>query len=122
MADHRRDALLAVVALSAVGGGLVATRTAAALTGPLAVGGGVAGALALEALFLRVDRLADAWDRPGVWATATLATVGVGAVALRAGGAVVAAALCWGLVTYLLLLAAVVAGVGNPVAVALGDR
>ncbi len=122
MADHRRDALLAVVALSALLGGLFATRRAAALARPGAVLVGVAGALALEGLFLRADRLATAWDRPAVWATATVATVACGAVGLWLGGAVVAATLVWGLVAYLLLLAAVVVGGRNPVTVAFGDR
>ena len=121
MADHRRDALLASVALSALLGGLLATGRAAALGSPAAVLGGVAGALALEVVFLRADRPAAAWDRPVVWGPATVATVGCGAVGLWVGGAVVAAALVWGLVAYLLLLAAVVVGGRNPVAVALGE-
>jgi len=122
MADHRRDALLAGVALSVLLGGLLATGRAAALVSPAAILGGVAGALALEVVFLRADRLAAAWDRPVVWATATLATVGCGAVGLWVGGAVVAAALVWGLAAYLLLLAAVVVGGRNPVAAALEGR
>lgn len=120
MADHRRDGLLAVVALSALLGGVLAAGRAAALASPGAVLAGVVGALALETLFLRADRLAAAWDRPAVWAPATVATVACGALGLWLGGAVVVAVLCWGLVAYLLLLGAVVLTGTNPVAVALG--
>lgn len=115
MADHRRDGLLAVAALAALLAGLTWTGRAAALSHPVAVAVGVAGAVALEAVFLRAPRMAAAWERPAVWVGGTLATLLVGAGLLWVGGSVAVAAVCWGLVTYLALLGAVVAGWGNPV-------
>jgi len=119
--DHRRDGLLAVAALATLLAGLTWTGAATALARPVAVAAGVGGAVALELVFLRAPRVAAAWERPAVWATATLSTLLLGAGLLWVGGAVAVAAACWGLVTYLGLLAAVVAGWANPVA-ALVDR
>jgi hypothetical protein len=116
IADHRRDGALAVAALSTLLAALVLTDRAAALARPAAVAAGVAGAVALELLFLRAPRVAAAWERPAVWAGGTLATLLGGAAALSVGGWVAVAALCWGLVAYLALLGAVVAGWGNPLA------
>jgi hypothetical protein len=116
MADHRRDGVLAVVALGSLLLGVVVTGRAAALARPLAVGVGVVGTLTLEVAFLRIDRLAEAWERPAAWAGATLA---LGGAVLWAGGTLLIAAVCWGLVAYLALLAAVVVAGVNPVAVAL---
>jgi len=119
MADHRRDGVLAVVALGSLLLGVGVTGRAAALARPLAVGVGVVGTLTLEVAFLRIDRLAEAWERPAAWAGATLATVALGGAVLWAGGTLLIAAVCWGLVAYLALLAAVVVAGVNPVAVAL---
>ncbi|SEN39714.1 hypothetical protein SAMN05216388_100314 [Halorientalis persicus] len=122
-ATLRRDGVLA-------GGALVALIAAGTLIGgdpfldPRAPVVGVGGALAIEAAFLRYpDRLLALWARPAV------ALVGVGAVA---GLGVLAlwrvpwllGALTWGLMTYLVLLACVLLGVGNPLAAlpGLGDR
>jgi hypothetical protein len=116
MADHRRDGLLAVAALAALLAGLTWRERAAALSHPAAVAVGVAGAVALEVVFLRAPRVAAVWERPAVWLGGTLATLLVGGGLLWVGGGVAVAAVCWGLVTYLALLGAVVAGWGNPVA------
>ena len=116
MANHRRDGLLAVVALGALLGGLTVTGRAAALVRPAPFAVGVAGAVALEVVFLRVEGLADAWEHPVAWASATLGTVAVGAALLWAGGTLAVAALCWGLVAYLALLVTVAVAGTNPLA------
>lgn len=119
MATYRRDGLLAGVALGAMLGGLIATGEAAALLRPGAFAVGVAGAVALEVLFLRVEGLAEGWEHPVAWASATLGTIAVGAALLWAGGVVAVAALCWGLVAYLVLLTVVVLAEYDPLAAAL---
>jgi len=119
---YRRDALFAVVALAvlvAVGARLAG---AGVFLTPLAVTVGVAGALAIEAVFLRYpDVLLPVWERTGVAvASAVLVLVG-GVVAVRYVPWLVGAA-AWGLVVYLVLSALVLAGVGNPVAAVVSPR
>lgn len=121
MADHRRDGLLALIALGALFWGLRWTGRAAALARPGPALVGIGGALAIEVVFLRYPALAAAWERPVWWAGATVATVLLGGVLLWLGGVVVVAAVCWGLVAYLGLLVAVVVGGRNPLAAVL-DR
>lgn len=121
MPDHRRDALLAVAAAGALLAGLIQTGRAAALARPVPALVGIGGALAIEVAFLRSPALAAAWERPAVWAGATVAMVLLGGLLLWVGGAAAVAAVCWGLVAYLGLLAAVVGGGRNPLAAAL-DR
>ena len=113
---YSRDGLLAagsLVAIIAVG---VLTSGVGVFVRPLAVAAGVAGALALEALFLRYSSwLLTAWKRPSV---ALAGVVALGWLALWAIQAAPWAlgAIAWGLVTYLVLLGCVLAGLGNPVA------
>lgn len=82
---------------------------------PAAVVVGIPGAVALEALFLRYPaRLLGVWERPlaviaGVASLACLAAI-AGWYAPWVLGAIV-----WGLVTNLVLLGCVLAGIGNPV-------
>lgn len=116
MDPRHRDGLLAVCALLAVLTVTTVTgRTSAALH-PGAVVGGVGGAVGLELAFLRYpDRLLTVWDRPGVAVTAAAAVLVAGVLAaltLRWLPWI----LVWGLLTYLALLACLLAGVGNPLA------
>lgn len=78
---------------------------------------GVLGALALEAVLLRhPDRTRALWGRPAVRAVGVLSVLALALVAARTGtGPFVLAALGWGLLAYLALLAAVLAGYPNPV-------
>ena len=114
MEPRRRDALLAVAGLAVLSAGAAVAVGVGPLLDSRAVAGGVAGALLLEAAFLRYPRrLLGLWERRGVPTAALLAVVGVGAAALRYAPPLVGA-LVWGLVTYLALLGCVLAGVGNP--------
>jgi hypothetical protein len=111
---RHRDGLLAVAGL----GVLLVGATVAVGTGPIidpaAVVAGAAGALLVEALFLRYPRrLLARWQRRGVPTAGLLAVLAVGAVALRYAPRLVGA-LVWGLATYLALLGCVLAGFGNP--------
>ena len=113
---YYRDGLLAVGSLAAVVAVGVLTSGAGAFGRPLAVGSGIAGAVALEAVFLRYSSvLLTVWERPGV---ALAGVVALGWVALWAVWSAPWAlgAIAWGLVTYLVLLGCVLAGLGNPVA------
>jgi hypothetical protein len=103
------DALLAaVVLLGLVAVGLVADG-GTALLDPAAAAVGVAGALVLELPFLLAPERAHAvWTRSGVRAGAALVTLVGGAAAALLVGPTVVGALVWGLVTYFLLLGAVV--------------
>ncbi|SDF29158.1 hypothetical protein [Halorientalis regularis] len=119
-----RDGLLA-------GGALTALLVVGTLTGdgglvldPRAVVVGVGGALAVEAAFLRYpERLLGLWARPAVALAGVGAVAGLGVLALWAARWLLGA-LIWGLGTYLGLLACVLLGVGNPLAVlpGLGGR
>lgn len=116
MNPRRRDGLLAAAVLVAVGTVGTATLGPAPFVDPLAVAVGVVGSLAVEVLFLRYpDRLLAAWERRGVPLLAALLVVVAGVLAARHAPLVVGA-VCWGLATYLALLGAVVAGLGNPLA------
>ena len=122
MDPRHRDGLLAVVGLAALAAGAVRTVGAGPLLDPAAVAGGVAGALLLEAAFLRYPGvLLAVWERRGVPAAALLAVVAVGVAALRYAPVVVGG-LLWGLATYLALLGCVLAGVGNPLSRVAGRR
>jgi hypothetical protein len=119
---HRRDALAAVGALVALVAAGLWTVGADPLVAPAGVATGVVGALVVEAVFLRYpDRLLSVWASTGV------AVAGVVAVLLLGAGAVwvapwVLGAVCWGLVTYLVLLGCVLAGGGNPLARVVAPR
>lgn len=109
-----RDGLLAFAALATLVAVAVATGAGAVLLRPVPAVAGAGGALALETVLLRYpDRTRALWERPAVQA---LAFAGVGVVAVRSGLAPVLAALAWGLVAYLCLLAVVAAGYRDPVA------
>jgi len=113
---YHRDGLLAAGSLAAVLAAGLLTSGVGVFVRPLAIVAGVAGALALEALFLRYSAwLLTAWKRPGI---ALAGVVTLGWVALWASQAAPWAlgAIAWGLATYLALLGCVLAGLGNPVA------
>lgn len=114
MDPRHRDGLLAVVGLAGISAGAVRTVGPGPLLDPLAVAGGVAAALLVEAAFLRYpERLLARWERRGVPAASLLAILAVGVAGLRYAPAVVGG-LLWGLATYLALLGCVLAGFGNP--------
>lgn len=111
-----QDPVLAFVALSLLVSVTVVTDQQSVLIEPVAVLGGVAGALILEILFLRYpDRLLTLWTIPGVSVLAALLTLGAGVAAVWIAPALLGV-LVWGLATYLLLAFLVVAGFGNPMA------
>lgn len=117
MDPRHRDGLLAAVGLAVLLAGSAATVGPGVLLDPAAAAMGVAGALALEAAFLRyADRLLPLWERRGVPAASLLGLLAVGVAALLYEPRLVGA-LAWGLATYLLLLACVLAGVWNSPAV-----
>ncbi|MDT3433317.1 hypothetical protein [Haloarcula sp. 1CSR25-25] len=105
MPDYRRDAgaaLLCGLALVAYLGQVGALDT---LRSGAAVAVGVTGALGVEALFVLDTPVASLWERRGVRtasAAALLACAGGLAVLV---GPVIVAAVCWGLVTYFVVLA-----------------
>jgi hypothetical protein len=111
---RHRDGLLAVLGLSALAGVTLATAGPTALLAPGAVLAGVAGAVALELVFLRYpDRALGVWERRGVPAVALAGLLAGAALAVRAVPWLAGAAV-WGLLTYLALLLCVLAGLGNP--------
>ncbi|MDS0220580.1 hypothetical protein NDI54_04350 [Haloarcula sp. S1AR25-5A] len=105
MPDCRRDAGVALLCGVALVGYLSLVGALDALWSVAVAAVGVAGALAVEALFVLDTPIASLWDRRGV-RTGAAAALLVGAVGLTAflGPAVVAAA-CWGLGTYFVILA-----------------
>lgn len=116
---HARDGALALVALAVCTGVLRVTRGLGALFDPVAVTGGLAGALALEVVFLSYpEQLLAVWERPESAVGATLALLAGGVVALWVAPWLLAAVV-WGLLTYLVLLGSLLLGLGNPVAVLL---
>jgi hypothetical protein len=119
---RHRDGALALGTLAALVVVSAGTGLAVDPLDPAAAAAGVAGALALEAAFLRrPDRTRALWERPAVQAASVVLVVGVALLAAGTGrGAFVVAALGWGLVAYLALLAAVLAGDRNPVALLVG--
>jgi hypothetical protein len=110
-----RDGLLAVVALRALLDGLRRRGRLDVLRSPTAAVAGVIGAVSVEAVLLRHPELTEAvWKRPSVQAASLLGTVVAGRSLSRRSGAHIAAALCWGLLAYLVLLAFVLSGRPNP--------
>jgi hypothetical protein len=117
MHSQVRDGALAIVGLVALSTLAVVTAGRAVLVDLRAIAVGVAGAVALEALFLRYPSvLLELWERPGVAVLALVALVGCGGVAVLVAPWLVGAGV-WGLLVYLAVLGCVLAGVGNPVAV-----
>ncbi|WP_255196211.1 hypothetical protein [Halorarius litoreus] len=121
MNSRRRDGLLATGALALLLVLAWAAGATRALTrvGPAVVG--VGGSLLLEAVFLRYpDRTHELWERPLVQAVAFALVAGIGILAIQSGLGWALAALAWGLVAYLLLLAIVVSTGENPLATVVG--
>ena len=112
----RRDALLAALASTVLLALLIREDAVGALAVPLAVAGGIAGALLVELAFLRSRTVAALWRRPAVQIGSTAAVLAAGLLAYAASGLVVVAALCWGLATYFAQLASVVVFGTNPLA------
>lgn len=122
MDPRNRDGLLALATLAALVSVAGWVGLAVVLLDPAPAVVGTIGALALEAAFLRYpDRTRALWGRPPVRALAVLLVVGGALLAARTGAGFVVAALAWGLVAYLALLAVVLAGFRNPVSL-LVDR
>lgn len=114
MDPRRRDGLLALAGLAALLAGALTTVGAGPLLDPAAAAIGVSGAGLLEVAFLRYpDVLLAAWERRYVPLAGLLVVLGVGSLAVLYAPVLVGA-LAWGLVTYLALLACVLAGRGNP--------
>jgi hypothetical protein len=110
-----RDGSLALVALATMLDVLRRRDRLDALLDPTAVLSGVAGAVGIEALMLRhPDLTRDLWERPLV-RVASLGTVALGRTLARRREERMGAAVCWGLLTYLLLLGVVLSGRENPI-------
>jgi hypothetical protein len=117
MPNHRRDALLALVALATLSGFLLAERALGALWRLHPAVSGVLGALLIELGFLRYDTLAGLWERPAVQLGGVLTVIAGGVWAYNTAGPAVVAVLCWGVLTYVFLLGVVFAVGHNPLAV-----
>jgi hypothetical protein len=112
-----RDGFPALVALGALLDALRRRDSLRALRSPSTALVGTAGAVGIEALMLRYpERTRTLWERPVVRVVSLLLTVLGGRALTRRRGSRAAAALCWGLLAYLVLLGAVLAGRRNPVA------
>jgi hypothetical protein len=116
MPNYRRDAVLAAVALAVLLGLLVVDRTTGTLLGPVPAVSGVLGALLIELGFLRYPAITGLWERPAVQFGSVVAVVAGGTWAYGIVGPPVVAVLCWGLLTYFLLLGAVLAVGHDPLA------
>ena len=119
-----RDGLLALVALGALLDGLRRRGRIDALRSPAAAVAGTVGAVSVEAVMLSPPERTEAlWERPSVQVASLLGTAVAGRSLSRRSGARIAAALCWGLLAYLALLAFVLSGRSNPVStLGLADR
>lgn len=105
MPDYRRDAGAALLCGIALIGYLSLIGALDALWSVPVAAVGVAGALAVEVLFVLDTRVGSLWERRGVRTGSAVALlVGTAGLAAVSGPAVVAAA-CWGLVTYFIILA-----------------
>jgi hypothetical protein len=109
-----RDALLATGCVGALSAALGLTASLSLLARPVVVAVGVTAGLAVEALFVADTPAAELWERPAVQAASVVALVGGAGLAVWAGGPWAVAVVWWGLATYFLLLALLVAGVWNP--------
>jgi len=117
MTTYRRDAVLALCVLSVVVSVLHAERALGTLLAPGTILAGVTVAVLVEGVFLRSPTVADLWERPVVQIGTTAALLAGGLLSAFVVGLPILAALCWGLVTYFVLLGAVVLLGINPVAV-----
>ncbi|WP_135364051.1 hypothetical protein [Halosimplex halophilum] len=111
MQSTTRDALLAAASAAVLLVVLAATGSLSVLTRPGAAATGVVTALAVEALFVADTTVAYLWERPAVQVGSALALVVGGVLAVWTADPWLVAAACWGLATYFVLLALLVAGV-----------
>jgi|APHM01.1.fsa_nt_gi hypothetical protein len=117
MPNYRRDGLLATTALAVLLGVLLLEGTTEMLWRPIPAVAGVLGALVIEFGFLRYRSVPRWWDHSAVQFGGLVAVLVSGMVGYITVGAPVVVALCWGLVTYFLLLGAVLTVGHNPLAV-----
>lgn len=105
MPDYRRDAGFALLCGLALVAYLRQAGALDTLWSASAIAVGVASALGIEALFVLETPVAALWERRGVRTAAAIAlfVCAVGLAVLL--GPVVAAAACWGLGTYFVMLA-----------------
>ncbi|KOX93677.1 hypothetical protein AMS69_07065 [Haloarcula rubripromontorii] len=105
MPSYRRDAGFALLCGLVLLASLRWTATLETLWSGVAVAVGVAGALAVEALFVFETPVSSLWERRGVRTGSAVGLLAcAGGLAAFVGPIVVAAA-CWGLITYFALLA-----------------
>ena len=116
MSNYRQDGLLATTALAALLGVLLAEGTVWVLWRPVPAGAGVIGALVVEFAFLRYRSVSGRWDHPAVRLSGLAVVLSGGLAGYLVVGAPAVAVLCWGLVTYFLLLGAVLTVGHNPLA------
>ena len=110
MTDYRRDAALAACCTVVLLGVLSTGDWLWTLADPVAVGVGIAAALAIEGLFVADTPVAGLWEHPSLRAGSVSALLfGAVAAGYLVGPVLVGAAL-WGLVTYFVLLGAALAG------------
>ncbi|QLH77792.1 hypothetical protein HZS55_10975 [Halosimplex rubrum] len=111
MQSTTRDALLATVSGGALLAVLAVTESLSPLGRPAVAVAGVGAALAVEALFVADTPVAELWVRPSVQVGSAAALLAGAGLATWALGPWVVAAACWGLATYFVLLALLLAGV-----------
>lgn len=111
MTDYRRDAVLAACCAFVLLGVLAVGDWTWTLVDPVAAVVGVAGALAIEGLFVADTPVAACWEHLSV-RTASVFALLLGAVAAAyLVGPVLVGAAVWGLATYFVLLGFALAGV-----------
>lgn len=116
MVSYRRDSLLAAGTLGVLLSALVVEEALASLLDVVPALAGIAGALLVEAAFLRSPAVTELWERPSVQVGSGVAVSAGGLGAYVVVGPAVLATLCWGIVTYFALLGAVLALGENPLA------
>jgi len=114
MPTYRRDAVLALCVLTVLLGVLLTENALWTLARPGPALSGLMCALFVEGVFLRADTVARLWERPTVQIGSTAALLIGGLLAYLAVGPPALAVLCWGLVTYFVLLVAVLVLGRNP--------
>ena len=111
-----RDGSLALVALATMLDALRRRDRIDTLLDPVAILSGVVGTVGIETLMLRhPERTRDLWERPLVRVASLIGTIAVGRTLARRREERTVATVCWGLLTYLLLLGVVLYGRENPV-------
>ncbi|WP_459191985.1 hypothetical protein [Halosimplex sp. J119] len=114
MTPVERDATLAAASGAAMVAVLAVTESLSLLTRPTSAATGVGAALVVEALFVADTPAGELWKRRKVRIGSAVALVVGAGVAVAAGGLWLVAAACWGLATYFVLLALLVAGIWDP--------